>query len=37
VKITPTTDFRNTTQEKFVAYGWVISILTIWFFTASRF
>ena len=28
---------RATSRPELVAYGWVISILTIWLFTATRF
>lgn len=37
MKIMPTHTPRAISQQKLVAYGWVISILTVWLFTASRF
>jgi len=37
MKIMPTYTPRAISQDKLMAYGWVISILTIWLFTANRF
>jgi len=37
MKLVTANDLHIPREHKLVAYGWVISILTIWFFTASRF